>query len=84
MRARRRMRWGAHGGMSTVQYDFNQPERFGLEYTAPDDSRKRPSYSFGKLGSVERFIGVLTEHYAGAFPAWLTGAGAPHSRGRGV
>jgi len=58
--------------MSTVQYDFNQPERFGLEYTAPDGSRKRPvMIHSAKLGSVERFIGVLTEHYAGAFPAWL-------------
>jgi threonyl-tRNA synthetase len=58
--------------MSTVQYDFNQPERFGLEYTARDGSRRRPvMIHSAKLGSVERFIGVLTEHYAGAFPAWL-------------
>ena len=58
--------------MSTVQYDFNQPERFGLEYTAADGSRRRPvMIHSAKLGSVERFIGVLTEHYAGAFPAWL-------------
>ncbi len=58
--------------MSTVQYDFNQPERFGLEYTAQDGTRKRPvMIHSAKLGSVERFIGVLTEHYAGAFPAWL-------------
>ena len=58
--------------MSTVQYDFNQPERFDLEYTAPDGSRRRPvMIHSAKLGSVERFIGVLTEHYAGAFPAWL-------------
>lgn len=58
--------------MSTVQYDFNQPERFGLEYTAPDGSRQRPvMIHCAKLGSVERFIGVLVEHYAGAFPAWL-------------
>ena len=58
--------------MSTVQYDFNQPERFGLEYTAPDGARRRPvMIHSAKLGSVERFIGVLTEHYAGAFPAWL-------------
>ena len=55
--------------MSTVQYDFNQPERFDLEYTAPDGSRRRPvMIHSAKLGSVERFIGVLTEHYAGAFP----------------
>ena len=58
--------------MSTVQYDFNQPERFGLEYTAPDGTHQRPvMIHCAKLGSVERFIGVLTEHYAGAFPAWL-------------
>ena len=59
--------------MSTIQYDFNQPERFGLEYTAPDGSHRRPvMIHSAKLGSVERFIGVLTEHYAGAFPAWLS------------
>lgn len=59
--------------MSTVQYDFNQPERFDLEYTAADGTRKRPvMIHSAKLGSVERFIGVLTEHYAGAFPAWLS------------
>ncbi|WP_103062815.1 threonine--tRNA ligase [Actinomyces qiguomingii] len=58
--------------MSTIQYDFNQPERFDLEYTAADGSRRRPiMIHAAKLGSVERFIGVLTEHYAGAFPAWL-------------
>ena len=58
--------------MSTVQYDFNQPARFGLEYTAPDGSRRQPvMIHSAKLGSVERFIGVLVEHYAGAFPAWL-------------
>lgn len=58
--------------MSTIQLDFNQPERFDLEYTAADGSRKRPiMLHSAKLGSVERFIGVLTEHYAGAFPAWL-------------
>ncbi|QWW20451.1 threonine--tRNA ligase [Schaalia sp. 19OD2882] len=58
--------------MSTVQYDFNQPERFDLEYTATDGTHKRPvMIHSAKLGSVERFIGVLTEHYAGAFPAWL-------------
>ena len=58
--------------MSTVQYDFNQPERFGLEYTAADGSHRRPvMIHSAKLGSVERFIGVLVEHYAGAFPTWL-------------
>lgn len=58
--------------MSTIQYDFNQPERFDLEYTAADGTHQRPiMLHSAKLGSVERFIGVLTEHYAGAFPAWL-------------
>src|SRR6476659_5879286 len=58
--------------LSTVQYDFNLPERFGLEYTAADGSRQRPVMIHRALfGSIERFIGVLTEHYAGAFPAWL-------------
>jgi threonyl-tRNA synthetase len=58
--------------MSTVQYDFNQPARFGLEYQAADGSRQQPvMIHSAKFGSVERFLGVLTEHYAGAFPAWL-------------
>ncbi|MDR0435568.1 MAG: threonine--tRNA ligase [Propionibacteriaceae bacterium] len=58
--------------MSTIQYDFNQPERFQLEYTAPDGSHERPvMIHSAKFGSIERFLGVLTEHYAGAFPAWL-------------
>ncbi|MDR1833861.1 MAG: threonine--tRNA ligase, partial [Propionibacteriaceae bacterium] len=58
--------------MSTIQYDFNQPERFQLEYTAPDGSRQQPvMIHSAKFGSIERFMGVLTEHYAGAFPAWL-------------
>jgi threonyl-tRNA synthetase len=58
--------------MSTIQYDFNQPEGFGLEYIAPDGSRQRPvMIHSAKFGSIERFMGVLTEHYAGAFPAWL-------------
>jgi threonyl-tRNA synthetase len=59
--------------MSTVQYDFNQPARFGLEYQATDGSRRQPvMIHSAKFGSVERFIGVLTEHYAGAYPAWLS------------
>jgi len=59
--------------MSTVQYDFNQPARFGLEYQAPDGSRQQPvMIHSAKFGSIERFIGVLTEHYAGAFPPWLS------------
>ena len=58
--------------MSTIQYDFNQPHRFGLEYTAADGTRQRPvMIHSAKFGAIERFIGVLTEHYAGAFPAWL-------------
>nr|WP_216656909.1 threonine--tRNA ligase [Brevibacterium sp. CT2-23B] len=58
--------------MSTVQLDFNQPERFGLEYVAADGSRKQPvMIHSAKFGSIERFLGVLTEHYAGAFPVWL-------------
>jgi threonyl-tRNA synthetase len=58
--------------MSTIQLDFNMPERFGLEYTAADGSRQRPVMIHRALfGSVERFIAVLTEHYAGAFPPWL-------------
>jgi threonyl-tRNA synthetase len=59
--------------MSTVQLDFNLPERFELEYTASDGSRKRPVMIHRALfGSIERFFGVLTEHYAGAFPVWLS------------
>jgi threonyl-tRNA synthetase len=58
--------------MSTIQYDFNQPARFGLEYSAPDGTRRQPvMIHSAKFGSIERFFGVLTEHYAGAFPAWL-------------
>ncbi|MFF0245775.1 threonine--tRNA ligase [Streptosporangium sandarakinum] len=58
--------------MSTIQLDFNLPERFGLEYQAADGTRKRPVMIHRALfGSIERFFGVLVEHYAGAFPAWL-------------
>ncbi|MGC0271583.1 threonine--tRNA ligase [Pseudactinotalea sp. Z1739] len=58
--------------MSTVQLDFNQPEGFDLEYQAADGTRKQPvMIHSAKFGSIERFIGVLTEHYAGAFPPWL-------------
>lgn len=58
--------------MSTIQLDFNLPERFDLEYTAPDGSKKRPVMIHRALfGSIERFFGVLTEHYAGHFPPWL-------------
>jgi threonyl-tRNA synthetase len=58
--------------MSTIQYDFNQPRGFELEYVAADGSRQRPvMIHSAKFGSIERFFGVLTEHYAGAFPPWL-------------
>jgi threonyl-tRNA synthetase len=58
--------------MSTIQLDFNLPERFELEYQAADGTRQRPVMIHRALfGSVERFMGVLIEHYAGAFPAWL-------------
>ncbi|MGX1855011.1 threonine--tRNA ligase [Streptomyces sp. NPDC055299] len=58
--------------MSTLQVDFNQPKRFGLEYTAADGSKQQPVMLHRALfGSIERFFGVLLEHYAGAFPAWL-------------
>ena len=58
--------------MSTIQLDFNLPERFDLEYTANDGSRRRPVMIHRALfGSIERFFGVLTEHYAGIFPPWL-------------
>ena len=59
--------------LSTIQYDFNQPAGFELEYQAADGSRQQPvMIHSAKFGSIERFIGVLTEHYAGAFPVWLS------------
>jgi threonyl-tRNA synthetase len=59
--------------MSTIQVDLMLPDRFGLEITAPDGTRQRPMMIHRALfGSIERFIGVLTEHYAGAFPPWLS------------
>ncbi len=59
--------------LSTIQYDFNQPRGFELEYQAADGSRQRPvMIHSAKFGSIERFIGVLVEHYAGAFPVWLS------------
>jgi threonyl-tRNA synthetase len=58
--------------LSTIQLDFNQPARFGLEYTAADGSRQQPIMIHRALfGSIERFMGVLIEHYAGAMPPWL-------------
>jgi threonyl-tRNA synthetase len=59
--------------LSTVQFDFNLPARFGLEYVAEDGTRKQPVMVHRALyGSIERFFGVLIEHYAGAFPVWLS------------
>jgi len=59
--------------LCTIQFDFNLPQRFGLEYVAEDGSRKQPLMVHRALyGSVERFFGVLIEHYAGAFPVWLS------------
>ena len=58
--------------MSTIQLDFQLPQRFDLEYVGADNERHRPIMIHRALfGSVERFFGVLVEHYAGAFPAWL-------------
>jgi threonyl-tRNA synthetase len=63
---------GRYWQVCTIQVDFNLPERFGLEYTDEDNTHKRPVMIHRALfGSVERFVGVLVEHYAGAFPAWL-------------
>jgi threonyl-tRNA synthetase len=59
--------------LSTVQVDFNLPQRFNLEYVAEDGTRKQPVMVHRALfGSIERFFGVLIEHYAGAFPVWLS------------
>ena len=63
---------GRQWQLSTIQYDFNLPDRFDLEYVGADNTRKRPIMLHRALfGSVERFFGVLVEHYAGAFPTWL-------------
>jgi threonyl-tRNA synthetase len=63
---------GRNWQLSTIQYDFNMPARFGLEYQAADGSRQQPvMIHSAKFGSIERFLGVLVEHYAGAFPPWL-------------
>ena len=59
--------------LSTVQFDFNLPTRFGLEYVGEDGQRHEPVMVHRALyGSIERFFGVLIEHYAGAFPVWLS------------
>jgi threonyl-tRNA synthetase len=58
--------------LSTIQVDYNEPKRFGLEYQAADGSRQQPIMIHRALfGSVERFLGILLEHYAGALPPWL-------------
>jgi threonyl-tRNA synthetase len=63
---------GRRWQLSTIQYDFNHPERFELEYVGADNARHRPVMIHRALmGSIERFFGVLIEHYAGAFPTWL-------------
>ena len=63
---------GREWQLSTIQCDFTLPERFELEYVGQDGERHRPVMVHRAiLGSLERFIGVLTEHYAGAFPTWL-------------
>jgi threonyl-tRNA synthetase len=63
---------GRHWQMSTIQLDFQLPQRFDLEYAGPDNTRERPVMIHRALfGSVERFFGVLLEHYAGNFPTWL-------------
>jgi threonyl-tRNA synthetase len=63
---------GRRWQLSTIQYDFNLPERFELEYVGADNARHRPIMIHRALfGSIERFFGVLIEHYAGAFPTWL-------------
>ncbi len=70
--------------LSTIQFDWNLPERFKLEYVAEDGTRKQPVMVHRALyGSMERFFGVLIEHYAGAFPVWLSPvqvACDPHQR----
>jgi threonyl-tRNA synthetase len=59
--------------LATVQFDFNLPERFQLEYVAEDGTRKRPLMVHRVVyGSMERFFGVLIEHFAGAFPVWIS------------
>jgi threonyl-tRNA synthetase len=63
---------GRRWQLSTLQVDFQEPGRFGIEYQAPDGTRQRPYMIHRALfGSIERFFGILLEHYAGAFPPWL-------------
>ncbi|HLX87317.1 MAG TPA: His/Gly/Thr/Pro-type tRNA ligase C-terminal domain-containing protein, partial [Acidimicrobiales bacterium] len=63
---------GRHWQVSTIQLDFQEPQRFGLEYVGADNERHRPVMIHRALfGSVERFFAILLEHYAGALPTWL-------------
>jgi threonyl-tRNA synthetase len=63
---------GRRWQLSTLQVDFQEPDRFGISYQAPDGTRRRPYMIHRALfGSIERFFGILLEHYAGAFPPWL-------------
>ena len=63
---------GRYWQVATIQVDFQTPERFGIEYTDEDNTRKQPVMIHRALyGSIERFIGVLVEHFAGSFPTWL-------------
>ena len=63
---------GREWQLGTVQLDYNLPERFGLEYTAADNTARRPVMIHrAPFGSLERFCGILIEHFAGAFPLWL-------------
>ena len=75
---------GREWQLSTIQFDFNLPEKFDLTYIGEDGQEHRP-YMIHRalLGSMERFFGVLIEHYGGAFPVWLSpsaGRGHPHRR----
>jgi len=73
------MHWVRSWQMSTIQLDFNMPDRFDLGVPAAGGSRQRPVLIPPRaVVPIERFFGILTEHYAGAFPAWL----APVSGGR--
>ncbi len=64
---------GREWQMTTIQFDFNEPELFGITYVAADNTPKRPFMVHrALLGSMERFFGVLIEHYGGAFPGWLS------------
>ena len=72
---------GRRWQISTLQVDFGQPENFELEYATADNTRERPVMIHRALfGSVERFFGILVEHYAGALPGWLAVKGRRERR----